>query len=114
MHKLLLIYFLKTKAQISSSSAVGIRGATWPLDICNGEYPAGEQIITAHDSLESCNLDVIQAPQNKPLIRNRIIEGKPKEIFYASSEQVHIAECYSDYAFFDQNYSIVFSTCKWN
>lgn len=105
MHKLLLIYFLKTQAQVAPS-AVGIRGATWPLDICGGAYPAGEQIITAHDSLESCNLDVIQAPQNKPLIRNRIIEGKPKEIFYASSEQVHIAECYSDYDLFRQNYFI--------
>lgn len=84
----------------SSNKVFGQHGQLWQRDICSGSEPAGTKVIADHSKIDCDNNDelvVVHEPRNVPVIKYHEVEGVAKREFYDSQEQLHIAECYTDF-----------------
>lgn len=97
-----LLYGLSSvMLSVESTKIYGQHGKLWQRDICAGSTPAGNKIIGDHSQI-SCDdsddeLIVVHQPRNVPVIKYHEVEGVSKREFYDSQEQLHLAECYTDF-----------------
>lgn len=85
---------------VQSTKLYGQHGKLWQRDICAGSVPAGKKIIADHSKISCANDDeliVVHQPRNVPVIKYHSVENHEKREFYDSQEQLHLAECYTDF-----------------